>query len=113
MTENKQFAVAEAIFVEDEDLAAYKNAGFPHAAPNQEFVFVYRTPDYERYQLDETGQLLPLYTGRRLDGRTFTPKGQPMRSNDPEELRGWWKRITGSPSSSPALVQTGEEKGDQ
>ena len=110
MTDNEQFAVAEGLFVEEADLADYKRAGFTHVDAGQEFIFVYRTPDYERYQLDERGELLPLYTGRRLDGRTFRPKGHPMRSNDPEELRGWWKRVTGNPSSSPALTKAGEDK---
>lgn len=107
MIDNEQFAVAEAVFAEDGDLAAYKHAGFTHVETAAEFVFVYRTPDYERCQLDENGQLLPLYTGMRLDGRTFRPKGQRMRSNDPEELRQWWKRVTGSPSSSPSLMKAG------
>ena len=113
MIDNEQFAVAEAVFVEEADLADYKNAGFTHVDAGQEFIFIYRSPDYERYQLDETGELLPLYTGRRLYGRTFTPKGHPMRSNDPEELRQWWERITGNPSSSPALVKRGEHRGDR
>lgn len=111
MTDNNQFAVAEAAYIEDSDLADYRRAGFSHVEPAREFVFVYRTPDYERYQLDENGDLLPLYTGRRLDARTFIPRGNPMRSNDPEELRDWWKRITGKPSSSPALLKTGQKKG--
>ena len=112
MTDNNQFAVAEAAYIEDPDLADHRRAGFTHVDPAREFVFIYRTPDYERYQLDENGELLPLYTGRRLDGRTFAPVGNPIRSNDPEELRQWWKRITGNPSASPALTKTGENTGD-
>lgn len=112
MADTNQFAVVEAAYIEHEDLADYRRAGFSHVDPGAEFVFVYLTPDYERYQLDENGQLLPLYTGRRLDARTFIPRGQPLRSNDPEELRQWWKRVTGNPSSSPALMKTGDERED-
>lgn len=94
--------VAEAAFVEDPDLAAYKACGFAHVRTG-ELIVVHYGPDTERFQLDEDGSPVTLYTGERLDACTLESKGRPYRSVYPEDLGQWWRRQTGQTPASPAL----------
>lgn len=102
------FRIAEAVLVEDPDLALYSRAGFSNVRTG-ELVIVYQAPDFDRYRLEDDGTIAPLYTGQRYDAHTLVPRGQPRRSNDPEVLRRWWRKVTGSPSSSSALTRTDDE----
>lgn len=102
------FRIAEAALIKDPDLALYSRAGFSNVRTG-ELVIVYRKPDFDRYNLEDDGTLAPLYTGQRYDSHTLAPKGQPRRSNDPADLRQWWRKVTGSLSSSPALTWTDGE----
>lgn len=95
--------IAEAAVVEDPDLALYKGAGFSHVRSG-ELILIYLVHDYERYTLEEDGSVAILYIGRRYDAATLQAKGPPKRSNDPEDLRQWWRTVTGSPSSSKILI---------
>lgn len=105
LPEKGEVIIAEAALVEDPDLALYKRAGFSHI-PGGELVLIYLAPDYERYTLDD-GSVATLYIGRRYDAATLGAAGPPKRSNDPEDLRQWWRKVTGSTSSSALLIPHG------
>lgn len=103
------FRIAEAALIEDPDLALYSRVGFSNVRTG-ELMIVYQKPDFDRYALEDDGTIAPLYTGQRYDSRTLAPKGQPRRSNDPADLRRWWRKVTGNPSSSPDLTRTDDDE---
>lgn len=104
--EKDEIIIAEAALVEDPDLALHTRSGFRHVDPG-ELVLTYLVRDYERYTLEDDGSVAILYMGRRYDAGTLEPKGPPKRSGDSEDLRQWWHKVTGSPSSSKILVSSG------
>lgn len=99
--EKGEVIIAEAVVLEDPDLALHTRAGFGHVGSG-ELVIIYLVHDYERYTLEEDGSVAVLYIGQRYDASTLEKKGQPKRSNDPDDLRHWWTNL--APHTSPSDV---------